>query len=184
MTDFLEHLANSVGREAEARRLPPVEQWNPPLLGDIDIRIDRDGVWYHEGTPFQRQDLARLFASILVREGDEYFLVSPAEKWRIRVDDVPFVFVLVDVEALGQPQQTLRFHTSLDDQVIAGEQHPMRLRPYGPDAQPVPYIHVRRNLEGRVSRNVFYQLVDLAQPCTSNGARMGVMSEGLFFPLE
>lgn len=186
MTDFLDHLASRVGPETAARRLPPVEQWHPPLLGDIDIRIDQDGVWHHEGTPFQRQDLAQLFASILVREGDEYFLVSPVEKWRIQVDDVPFVFVLLDVDAPGQPGQTLRFRTSLGDEVMAGRQHGITLRPYGPEAQLLPYLPVRRNLEGRVSRNVFYQLVDLAEPCPSadDHAVLGVISDGLFFPLE
>lgn len=184
MTDFLEHLASSIG-EAASQQLPPVERWNPPLSGDIDIRIDQEGVWHHEGAAFQRQDLARLFASILVREGDDYFLVSPVEKWRIQVEDVPFVWVLLEVEAPGHAGQKLRFRSSLGDEVVAGEQHPITLRPYGPDEQPLPYVRLRRNLEGRVSRNVFYQLADLAAPrATDDGGALGVYSDGLFFPLE
>lgn len=184
MTDFLENLASSLGGTT-SQRLPPVEQWNPPLLGDIDIRINQDGVWYHEGTAFQRQDLVRLFASILVREDDDYFLVTPVEKWRIQVDDVPFVLVLLEIEAQGQADQTLRFRSSLGDEVVAGEQHPIRLRPYGPDGQLLPYVTLRRNLDARVSRNVFYQLADLARPRAADGhGDLGVYSDGLFFPLE
>lgn len=188
MTDSLDRFAASVEMDSspQERRLPPVEEWNPPLSGDIDIWIDNEGVWYHEGTAFQRQDLARLFASILVREGDDYFLVSPVEKWRIRVDDVPFVFVLMEVEAPGRPEQKLRFRSQLGDEVVAGEAHPILLHPFGADAQLLPYVNLRRNLEGRVSRNVFYQLVDLAEPRLLADGRhaMGVVSDGWFFPLE
>lgn len=188
MSDSLGCFAASIKMDSLAQPgyLPPVEKWHPPLSGDIDIRIDSDGIWYHEGIAFQRLDLAQLFASILVREGDEYFLVSPMEKWRIQVDDVPFVFILLDVEASGQREQILRFRSQLGDEVVADAAHPISLHPFGADAQLLPYLNVRRNLAGRVSRNVFYQLVDFAEPRPSADGPpvMGVVSDGQFFPLE
>src|SRR3990167_6989729 len=125
-------MAGSLFEQVEAllksggNSLPPVHLWNPPLSGDIDIRIARKGDWYHEGTRFQRQALVKLFASILKREGDEYFLVTPVEKWRIRVEDVPFI--AVDVEAMGEGVDAeLVFRTNVGDMVHANALHPLRV---------------------------------------------------------
>lgn len=162
--------------------LPPVEQWDPPLSGDIDIRIARDGTWYHEGAPFERLALVRLFASLLKYEGGDYFLVTPAEKWRIQVEAVPFVLIALDVRLDARGQQQLVFFTNVGDPVIAGPEHPLRIEVDPRTGQPSPYLRVRRNLDGLLSRPVYYQLVELAEP-TADGQRHGVASAGVFFPL-
>lgn len=165
---------------------PPVEQWNPPLSGEIDICIDNDGVWYHEGVAFQRHDLMKLFSSLLTCEQGQYFLVSPVEKWRIQVEDVPFVLVFMEVDAAGQADQLLHFRTQVGDRITIDETHPLTLLPFGPERQLLPYVSFHRDLKGRVSRNVYYQLIELAE----EGLRpdgtfaLGVRSGGCFFPLE
>lgn len=159
---------------------PPVHLWNPALSGDIDIRIARDGAWYHEGTRFEREALVRLFASILKREGDEYFLVTPVEKWRIRVEDAPFI--AVDAEVLGDGiTQQLVFRTNLGDTVHAGGHHRLRVVHNADSGEPSPYVMVRDGLEARVGRNVFYRLVDRA---VEHDGRVGLFSNGVFFPLD
>jgi hypothetical protein len=166
---------------ASGRSLPPVERWNPAHCGDIDIRIARDGTWFHQGTPIGRKELVRLFSTILRKDGDDYVLVTPAEKMRIRVDDVPFVAVLVDAEGQGE-NQNLLFTTNVGDQVIAAEDNPVRVSIDARTGEPAPYVHVRRGLEARLSRNVFYQLAEMAVP-SSNANEMGVWSAGRFFVL-
>lgn len=163
--------------------LPPVHLWNPPFCGDIDMRIARNGTWFYMGTPIGRKALVRLFSGILRRDGDQYFLVTPVEKVGIRVDDVPFVAVSLQVEGSGEAQ-VLRFTTQVGDEVKAGAEHPLRVV-LDPDTQePAPYLHVRANLEALIHRNVFYQLVELAQPRQIGGRSwLGVWSCGTFFPL-
>lgn len=165
--------------------LPPVEQWDPPLSGDIDICIQRDGRWFHEGDEIRRHELVKLFSSILKREDDEYFLVTPVEKWRIKVEDVPFVVVDFDRRGRGE-DQVLAFKTSTDDVVVAGPEHPIwvefKTLPDG-SGEPAPYILVRRNLAGLLSRNVFYHLVDLALENDGNEA-ITITSQGQEFPLS
>ncbi|TKD44350.1 DUF1285 domain-containing protein [Azotobacter chroococcum] len=162
---------------------PPVHLWNPPFCGDIDMRIARDGSWFYMGTPIGRKALVRLFSGILRRDGDQYFLVTPVEKVGIRVDDAPFVAVSLQVEGRGEAQ-VLRFVTQVGDEVEAGAEHPLRVA-LDPDTQePAPYLHVRANLEALVHRNVFYQLVELAEPRRIDGrVWLGVWSHGTFFPL-
>ena len=164
---------------AQGRTLPPVERWNPPHCGDIDIRIGRDGTWYHQGTPFARRELVRLFSTILRKDPDGFHLVTPAEKMRIRVDDAPFVAVLLRVEGEGRTQRLI-FTTNVGDETVAGPDNPIRVdtRETG---EPSPYVHVRRGLEALIARSVFYQLVDLAAP-GADGV-LGVWSDGVFFPL-
>jgi len=165
---------------AAGRSLPPVERWNPPHCGDIDIRIARNGTWYHQGTPFARRELVRLFSTILRKDADGYHLVTPGEKMRIRVDDAPFVAVLLRSEGEG-PQQRLIFTTNVGDETIAGEENPIRVENNEVTGEPSPYVHVRRGLEALISRSVFYQLADLAVP--GAGDILGVWSGGVFFPL-
>jgi len=162
---------------------PPVHLWNPPFCGDIDMRIARDGSWFYMGTPIGRKALVRLFSGILRRDGDQYFLVTPVEKVGIRVDDAPFVAVSLQVEGRGEAQ-VLRFVTQVGDEVEAGAEHPLRVA-FDPDTQePAPYLHVRANLEALVHRNVFYQLVELAESRRIAGRDwLGVWSHGTFFPL-
>lgn len=140
-------------------RLPPVYLWNPPPCGDIDIRIARNGDWYHEGTRFERIALVKLFASILKREGDDYFLVTPVEKWRIRVEDAPFT--AIDCEVLGEGEaQQLVFTTNLDERVHCNAEHPLRVMRNQVTGEPSPYVMVRGGLEAKVVRSVYYRLAE------------------------
>lgn len=141
------------------RREPPVESWNPDFSGDIDIRIDREGRWFHEGGLFGRQSLVNLFSSILKKENDEYFLVTPVEKWRIQVDEEPFVFIDMNWEHTEDGQSSLELMTNTGDKIVVGASHPFRLS-VAESGDPRPAVLVRRNLWGLINRSVFYQLVD------------------------
>ncbi len=175
-------LARAAGAAA-GRGLPPVHLWNPPYCGEIDIRIARDGTWFHEGTPIGRAGLVKLFSGILKREGDRYFLVTPVEKVGIRVDDAPFVAVDVTAEGTGEAQ-VLRFVTQVGDEVVAGPDHAIRVERDGADGQPAPYVHVRAGLEALIDRKTFYRLVDLGVPAMHAGKSwFGLWSSGRFFPV-
>lgn len=176
-------LASLQRETAAGRTLPPVERWNPAHCGDIDIRIAKDGTWYHMGAPFTRRELVRLFSTILRRDADGFHLVSPAEKMRIRVDDAPFVAVLLAREGDGRGQR-LVFTTNVGDETIAGADNPIHVETDPETGEPSPYVHVRRGLEARISRNVFYQLADVAVAGEGEHAGMlGVWSDGKFFAL-
>jgi hypothetical protein len=161
--------------------LPPVHLWNPDFCGDIDMRIARDGTWFYLGTPIGRKPMVRLFSTIIRRDGDDYFLITPVEKVGITVDDAPFVATLLDVQGEGE-SQVLRFTTNVEDVVEAGADHPLRVSIDPATQEPAPYLHVRANLEALIHRNVFYQLVDLSVTREIDGERwMGVWSDGEFF---
>lgn len=166
-------------------KLPPVESWHPPLSGDMPLLIRRDGQWLHEGAVIEREALVRLFACILKREGDEYFLVTPVEKWRIQVEDVPFQVTSLEVLAQGTPEQALVFTTNTGDKIVASADSPLRVISDSDSGEPSPYLRIRRNLEGKLTRAVFYQLAALAKPGgMANEKRLGVISRGVFFALE
>jgi len=154
--------------------LPPVHLWNPPLSGDIDILIRKDGAWLHEGGIIGREALVRLFSRILRREGDETFLVTPVEKWRIRVEDAPFTAVRVD-----RVGDDLSFLTNVGDEVVAGPDHPIRVQAAA-DGAPRPYLGVRGGLEALITRPVFYELANLAE---ERAGELGVQSGGAWFPI-
>lgn len=162
-------------RAAGEKKAPPVWLWNPPHCGDIDIVIRRDGVWLHEGTPIGREALVRLFASVLRHDPDGFCLVTPVEKMRITVEDTPFRAVRVDAVDDG-----LLFTTNVGDTVLAGPADPLRVETDPVSGEPAPYVHVRRGLEARIDRAVFYELVDLAE---ERDGLLGVSSGGEFFPL-
>ncbi|GIZ13423.1 DUF1285 domain-containing protein [Pseudomonas sp. NCCP-436] len=167
----------------QSKGLPPVEKWNPDFCGDIDMRIARDGTWYYMGTPIGRKPMVRLFSTIIRRDGNDYFLVTPVEKVGIQVEDSPFVAVTLQVDGEGE-SQLLRFTTNVEDEVVAGPEHPIRVVLDPLTQEPAPYIHVRRNLEALIHRNVFYQLVGLAVQQPLNGQMwLGVWSSGQFFPI-
>jgi len=174
----------SLQRDAAAGRgLPPVEKWNPAHCGDIDIRIARDGTWYHQGSPIGRKELVRLFSTILRRDPDGFVLVTPAEKMRIVVEDAPFLAVLLDVEGEGRDRK-LVFTTNVGDQAIAGPANPIRVETDPATQEPAPYVHIRKGLEARIARPVFYQLADLAVPGEGeHQGLLGVWSSGVFYPL-
>jgi hypothetical protein len=164
----------SAARSEGKRRAPPVHLWDPPYCGEIDIVIRRDGTWIHEGTPIGRPGLVRLFASILKREGDRFFLVTPVEKVGLRVEDAPFV--AVDFTA---GDGAITFETNVGDRVTAGPDHPIRVET-APDGEPSPYVEVRRGLEALIDRKSFYRLVELGE---EEEGRFGLSSNGAFFPL-
>jgi len=165
----------------KTKGLPPVHLWNPPFCGDIDMRIARDGSWYYQGTPIGRKPMVRLFSTILRRDGDDYVLVTPVERVGIKVDDAPFVAVMLTVVGEGV-SQILRFVTNVEDEVEASAEQPLRVVIDPLTQEPAPYVHVRTNLEALIHRNVFYQLVELAVVEEIDGQRwLGVWSHGEFF---
>ncbi|MGY2957007.1 hypothetical protein ACVWWT_002217 [Pseudomonas sp. TE6349] len=174
--DLLTQLPTSKG-------LPPVHLWNPDFCGNIDMRIARDGTWYYLGTPIGRKPMVKLFSSIIRRDGDDYFLVTPVEKVGIKVDDAPFVAVALEVTGKGE-QQVLRFTNNVDDQVEAGPDHPLRVVTDPVTQAPSPYVLMRSNLEALIHRNVFYQLVELAVARQiADQQWLGVWSRGEFYPI-
>lgn len=148
----------------------------------MDLRIARDGTWYHEGAPFQREALVRLFVSILRRDDDgHHYLVTPVEKWRIRVDDAPFLAVRLDALGCGT-DQSLSFTTNIGDTITAGFDHPLIVEYRDPSGEPAPYIHVRGRLRALLSRAVFIELAELGEErITATDRDYGVWSQGQFF---
>lgn len=178
-----ESLAAAAKAAGKGRGLPPVHLWNPPFCGDLDIRIARDGLWYYLGTPIGRKPLVRLFSTILRKDGDKYFLVTPVEKVGITVDDAPFVAVDFDVSNPG-PDQTLTFETNVGDSATAGADTPIRVERDPQTGEPSPYILVRSNLEALIDRKSFYRLVDIGTREEHDGALwFGLRSGGKFFPI-
>lgn len=182
--DVLRGLAELQAEIAHTRKLPPVDKWNPPFCGNLDMRIATDGTWFYLGTPIGRPALVRLFSTILRRESDgSYVLVTPVEKVGLQVEDAPFIAVRVDASGKGE-SQTLTFMTNVGDTVEAGREHPLRVTFRGPEREPRPYLRVRGGLEARISRAVFYELVGLSEERSMAGGReLGVWSDGVFFSL-
>lgn len=179
MVDLMRYAAELEGAASGA--LPPVEKWNPEISGDIDLVIRRDGVWVHEGTPIRRAKLVRLFSTVLKREGDRYFLVTPVEKLEIEVEDAPFLAVLMKRDGEGASQM-LAFTTNVGDEIAAGQEHAIEFRKTPETGESAPYIHVRGGLEARIARSVFYDLVALCETREIDGEeRFGVWSGGVFF---
>ena len=171
-------------REAAATHGPPVESWNPPFGGDIDMRVARDGRWFHEGAPIGRPALVKLFASVLRRDPDgRFYLVTPVEKVGIRVEDAPFLAVEMRRQGAG-PAQTLHFRTNLDDWTTAGPDRPLRFR-RDAGAGLKPYVRVRGRLDALFTRALVHDLVALAEEAELDGERrFGVWSGGVFFAMD
>ncbi len=167
MTELEQILAEieSSGTELAARR-----DWNPDRVGEIDIRITIDGSWHHEGRKFQRESLVKLFAGILRREQGQYFLVTPAEKLRIEVDDAPFVATLVEqIEDNGR--QAIVFTTNLGERIVVDREHPIRVEVDADSGEPRPYVKMRDGLEALISRRAFFDLANLAEQREHDGSR-------------
>ena len=178
----LDAIAGMAG-EAARRGPPPVHLWNPPFCGDLDMRIAADGTWFYLKTPIGRPALVRLFASVLKREGDKYFLVTPVEKCGIVVEDAPFLAVELRVEQ-GADGKLLHFRTNVDDWVACGPDHALRFEPEPATGGLKPYLHVRRDLWAKVTRALFYDLVELGEERDVDGVRMfGVVSAETFFAM-
>jgi hypothetical protein len=162
--------------------LPPVHLWNPPFCGDLDMRIASDGTWFYMGTPIGRPALVRLFSTILKREDGKHFLATPVEKVGIRVDDAPFLAVemLKESDRMGP---LLRFRTNVDDWVACDAAHRLRFEAAA-DGGLTPYLHVRADLWAKVTRAIYYDLVDMGEERVVDGRAMfGVASGGEFFAM-
>ncbi len=183
VTPSAENIAVTAQAAAKKGGLPPVHLWNPPFCGDLDMRIARDGTWFYLGTPIGRPALVRLFSTILRRDGDDYFLVTPVEKVGITVDDAPFVAVDFTASGVGAEQQ-LTFTTNVGDSFTAGPEHPIRVIRDPETGEPSPYALVRANLEALIDRKSFYRLVDIGSHAQVDGASwFGLWSGGAFFPV-
>jgi uncharacterized protein len=173
----------AAARTAASKGLPPVHLWNPPYCGEIDMRIATDGTWFYQKTPIGRLPLVKLFASVLKREGDRHFLVTPVEKCGIVVDDAPFLAVEMRLEQ-GAAGQTLTFRTNVDDWVTCGPDNVLRFAPEPGTGGLKPYLHVRRDLWAKLTRALFYDLVALGEEREVEGRPMfGVVSWGAFFAM-
>jgi hypothetical protein len=177
----LDSLTKAAGGAA-AKGLPPVHLWNPPFCGDLDMRIASDGTWFYLGTPIGRPALVKLFSTILKREDGKYFLVTPVEKVGIRVDDAPFLAVEMEQDGEGAGRK-LRFRTNVDDWVPCDGDHRLRFEAAA-DGGLTPYLHVRADLWAKVTRALYYDLVEMGEVRIVDGREMfGVMSGGVFFSM-
>jgi hypothetical protein len=174
--------AREASTDPARKGLPPVHLWNPPFCGDLDMRIAGDGTWFYMGTPIGRPALVRLFSTILKREDGKHFLVTPVEKVGIRVDDAPFLAVEMAKESDGRGV-VLRFRTNVDDWVICDSSHRLRFE-VAADGGLMPYLHVRADLWAKVTRALYYDLVDMGEERVVDGHPMfGVASSGEFFAM-
>jgi hypothetical protein len=184
--ESLEGIAAAAQQAANAgstqKGMPPVHLWNPPFCGDLDIRIASDGTWFYMGTPIGRPALVRLFSTILKREDGKHFLVTPVEKVGIRVDDAPFLAVEMVKEG-DSADRLLRFRTNVDDWVTCDGAHRLRFEAAA-DGGLTPYLHVRADLWAKVTRALYYDLVDMGEERVVDGRSMyGVASSGEFFAM-
>ncbi len=174
----MDRLLGALGN-GKTRGLPPVERWNPPFCGDLDMRIASDGTWFYLGTPIGRPALVKLFSSVLWREGGDYFLVTPVEKVGIKVEDAPFQAVEMAVSGEGDGR-SIAFRTQVDEVVNVDGEHPIRFERSSSDGVK-PYVHVRRDLWARVTRALTYDLLALGEVREVDGARQfGVAVAGAF----
>ncbi|MEC7118788.1 MAG: DUF1285 domain-containing protein [Pseudomonadota bacterium] len=168
--------------QARTRALPPLDKWNPSYCGEMDLRIAANGEWWHEGIRMTRQKLVDLFATVLWREDDRYFLKTPVEKIGIQVEDVPLLVTQVEqIEADGQTW--IQCQTKTGDTVFADAEHPIFMRAYQGEMR--PYILIRRNLEALIHRNAFYHLLNMADLLEQAGQPiMRLYSGGQVFELS
>lgn len=169
----LSQLQASLQNQSSGRGLPPVDLWNPDFCGDMDLIIQRNGQWQYQGTPIGRKALVKLFASILKREGDDYFLVTPVEKVGIQVEDSPLH--IVEWEFVDS---SIAVRTLTDDTVVISAEHPVALQYDASSDAHIPYVLIRRNLWARVHQNVFYQWAEQAELSEQNGKTFALLSSG------
>ena len=176
----LEALLRAQGGQGPA----PVERWNPPYCGDIGMEIRRDGTWFYQKSPIGRPALVRLFARVLRRDEDgRTYLVTPAEKVDVTVQDAHFLAVEMEVRGTGQTQ-SLVFRTNVDDIITCGPEHPLRFEIEPGSGGLKPYLRVRGRLDALVTRALYQDLVALAEPARNGSEQLGLWSDGSFFPLE
>lgn len=164
----------------DERQLPPVDRWNPERCGHSDMRIARDGTWYHQGTPIGRPAMVRLFSTVLRREPDgRHVLVTPVEKLDIDVEATAFRAIAMQSEG-KRKHRRIAFQLDSGDAVIAGPSHPLKI--VDTDEGPSPRLGVRHGLEAELTRPVYYELAELALAEGSDPP--GIWSDGIFFPLQ
>lgn len=169
--------------EHQGAQIPPVDRWNPDFCGDIDMKICRDGRWFYMGTPIGRQKMVNLFSRVLWREDGKYFLKTPVEKVGIEVEDAPFLFVQVE-QREGEQGAELVFTSITEDQVVASAEHPLSVKIDDASGEPSPYLDVRFGMQGLINRNVFYQLVEMAElEQREDGEHLVIQSGGQRFSL-
>jgi uncharacterized protein len=178
-------ISRAAGQTGDGKRgLPPVERWDPPFCGDIDMEIRADGTWFYMGTPIGRAPLVRLFSTVLRKDEDgKTYLVTPVEKVGISIADAPFVAVEMIATIVGG-KQLLTFRTNVGDVVEAGDDHPIRFVVQGEMKELKPYLHIRGRLEALVSRAVMYELVELGETAEISGVAMFCVRSGdSLFPI-
>ena len=180
LTDLISTLQAEAGLE-KPRSLPPVHLWNPAHCGDIGLEIRRDGSWWQEGVRFSREKLVRLFSTILRRDADGYYLVTPHEKVVVKVEDAPFVGIRVDRHELGG-HQVILVTTNVGDVVAVDEAHPLRVETDRQTGEPSTYVRVRGGLEALLGRPAWYELISWAE-ADAGKSTMSVMSSGVRFPV-
>ena len=170
--------------KSNKKSLPPIEKWNPPFCGDIDMTISKSGKWYYMGSEIKRPAMVKLFSGILRLESDNsYYLVTPVEKVRIQVEDAPFVAVAITKEQ-SEGMNTVTFRTNLNDEIVLSKENPLSIEIKKND-EPSPYITVRNNLRALISRSVFYELVDLAETILIDGVPyLAIKSQGEIFKIH
>ena len=170
--------------KSNKKSLPPIEKWNPPFCGDIDMTISKSGRWYYMGSEIKRPAMVKLFSGILRLESDNsYYLVTPVEKVRIQVEDAPFVAVAITKEQ-SEGMNTVTFRTNLNDEIVLSKENPLSIETKKND-EPSPYITVRNNLRALISRSVFYELVDLAETILIDGVPyLAIKSQGEIFKIH
>jgi len=167
------------------KKFPPVHLWNPPLCENVDMRISKDGTWYFMNSPISRLRMVKLFSRVLRLDKDGcYYLVTPVEKIKLEVEDKPFI--VIDFKILNPGKdQIIIFETNTEDSFALDNKHPLRVVNNKKTFEPSPYITVRNNLEGLITRNIFYKLVDLSEVTKVKGIpRAGVWSSNIFYSLE
>lgn len=176
-------LSTSVQKYVEESKPAPVELWDPPYCGELDIRIARNGKWYYNESPIERQRLVKLFSNILKKEQSDYYLVTPVEKIKIQVDDVPFLVVDLEVNVVRNSQE-ISFKTSTNDKFSLSPVNSLRVLFNENTQEPSPYVTVRKNLEGLLDRKTFYRLIEKSEYNLHNGVDwLGVWSSNTFFPI-
>ena len=175
----VQDLAHSIEKSVTTKSIPPVHLWHPPVSGDIDIRIDREGVWYHDGDQIKREALVQLFASVLWEESGEFYLVTPVEKWRIQVDVAPLLVVRAERDGVGQ-KASIQLYTHTGDRFTLSRAHALQMDT-DEQGHPRPLVRVRYSLDALIHRNVFYELVNWSETAATGAT--GVWSDGEFFEL-
>ncbi|NKB38628.1 MAG: DUF1285 domain-containing protein [Gammaproteobacteria bacterium] len=163
----------------------PLEAWNPPLSGDMNCQIKRDGSWHIDGSPITNVKLIRLFSTVLKKEKDEYFLLTPVEKWRIQVEDLPFMVVELDIEHKNSKEQLIKARTNVGDRVTIDQSHPLSSSPIKAlnNDQVIPILFIRAQLEARFNRTCFIELAEVLQP-GADAEAYKVISAGTEFTLN